>query len=90
MAEIEIEEFQLSSGVSPDAFAGIDERFLEWSHAHRTGLRRRTTARTGDTWLVLSWWDRVAAEPADGEEATAFRAAIDEATYQRRTYTTVG
>ncbi len=90
MAQIEIEQFQLADDVTADGFLAIEAAYLEWCHAHRKGLRRRTAARNDSGWAIVSWWEGRHVEFDDPSPAgSAWREAIKADSYSRVTYTTL-
>jgi len=90
MASIEIEAFQLASGVTREGFIAMDAIYQEYCYLNQSGLMRRTTASSDDNWLVVTWWHSPPAELESSSATTAWRAAIDESTYRRKVYETLG
>jgi hypothetical protein len=58
MSVVEITTFTLAEGVSDESFLALDKRLQTELVPNRPGFLRRTTARHGDEWLVVTlWWD---------------------------------
>jgi hypothetical protein len=89
VATIEIEEFQLASGVTDEGFLAMDASFQEYSYLHRAGLQRRTTCRAGAGWAVVSYWEAGSDAGSSGAN-DAWRAAIEPSSYSRREFVTLG
>lgn len=91
MAVIEIEEFALRTGVTPEEFLVLDEKCQLWSYVNRRGLVRRTTAVTATRWAVVTWWanESAAAVDDDAECRRSWLGAIDTDSLQSRSYTTL-
>jgi hypothetical protein len=88
MATIVIEEFALAQGVDADAFVAADENYQHHCYVARRGLQRRTTARRGDEWAVITLFAGSAGDD-DTDAAREWLALVDEATYRVRTYRTL-
>jgi hypothetical protein len=56
MSVVEITTFTLAEGVSEGSFLALDKRMQTELVPNRVGFLRRTTARHGDEWLVLTLW----------------------------------
>jgi uncharacterized protein (DUF2237 family) len=57
MSVVEITTFRLAESVTDDAFLALDKRLQTELVPNRPGFLRRTTARHGDQWLVVTlWW----------------------------------
>jgi heme-degrading monooxygenase HmoA len=71
MSVVEVTTFRLAEGVSDDAFLALDKRIQTELGPNRSGFLRRTTARHGQEWLVVTlWWseDDAAAFYRDTED----------------------
>ena len=57
MSVVEVTTFRLAEGVSDESFLALDKRIQTELIPNRSGFLRRTTARHGGEWLVLTlWW----------------------------------
>ena len=56
MSVVEITTFRLAEGVSDEAFLALDRRLQTELVPNQPGFLRRTTARHGDEWLVVTLW----------------------------------
>ncbi len=57
MSVVEVTTFRLAASVTDDAFLALDKRLQTELVPNRPGFLRRTTARHGDDWLVVTlWW----------------------------------
>ena len=56
MSIVEITTFRLAEGVTDDAFLALDKRIQTELVPNQPGFLRRTTARHGDDWLVVTLW----------------------------------
>jgi heme-degrading monooxygenase HmoA len=65
MSVVEVTTFRLAEGVADDAFLALDKRVQTELVPNRPGFVRRTTARHGEDWLVVTLW-------ATEEHAAAF------------------
>ncbi len=70
MSIVEITTFRLAEGVTDDAFLALDRRIQTELVPNQPGFLRRTTARHGDEWLVVTLW-------ASDTDAAAFQRAVD-------------
>ncbi len=66
MSTVEIATFRLAEGVTDVAFLALDRRIQTELVPNQPGFLRRTTARHGDDWLVVTLW-------ASDEAAGAFQ-----------------
>jgi heme-degrading monooxygenase HmoA len=66
---VEITTFRLAEGVSDESFLALDRRVQTELVPNRPGFLRRTTARHGDDWLVVTLW-------ASDDDAGAFQRAV--------------
>jgi heme-degrading monooxygenase HmoA len=67
---VEITTFRLAEGLTDETFLALDRRMQTELVPNQPGFLRRTTARHGDDWLVVTLW---AAEAA----ATAYQRAVE-------------
>jgi heme-degrading monooxygenase HmoA len=65
---VEITTFRLAEGVTDESFLALDRRVQTELVPNQPGFMRRTTARHGDDWLVVTLW-------ASAEAAAAFERA---------------
>jgi heme-degrading monooxygenase HmoA len=65
---LEITTFRLAEGVADDAFLALDKRLQTELVYRQPGLLRRTTARHGEDWAVVTLW-------ASDDAAAAFQRA---------------
>ncbi|HVT41556.1 MAG TPA: hypothetical protein VHD39_01130 [Acidimicrobiales bacterium] len=70
MSIVEITTFRLDEGVSASSFLDLDKRIQTELVPNQPGFQRRTTARHGDEWLVVTLW-------ADDDHASAFQRATE-------------
>ncbi len=70
MSTVEITTFRLAEGVTDETFLALDRRIQTELVPNRLGFLRRTTARHGDDWLVVTLW-------ASEEAAGAFQRATE-------------
>lgn len=57
MSVVEVTTFRLAEGVSDESFLALDKRLQTELVPNRSGFLRRTTARHGGDWLVVTlWW----------------------------------
>ena len=69
MSIVEVTTFRLREGVSDDSFLALDKRLQTELVPNQPGFLRRTTARHGEDWLVVTLW------ASDGDAAAFQRAA---------------
>jgi hypothetical protein len=67
---VEITTFRLAEGVSDASFLALDKRMQTELVPNRPGFVRRTTARHGEEWLVVTLW-------ASEDAAAAFQRAVE-------------
>jgi heme-degrading monooxygenase HmoA len=67
MSVVEVTTFSLAKGANEDSFLALDRRVQTELVPNQTGFMRRTTARHGDDWLVVTLW-------STEEQAAAFEA----------------
>jgi len=70
MSVVEITTFRLTQGVTDDSFLALDKRVQTELVPNRPGFLRRTTARHGDDWVVVTLW-------ATDDDAAAYQRAVD-------------
>jgi hypothetical protein len=65
---VEIATFTLAQGVTDDAFLALDRRVQTELVPNQPGFMRRTTARQGKDWVVVTLWstEEAAADFARG------------------------
>lgn len=68
MGVVEVTRFLLADGVSEDEFLALDRRLQTELVPNRPGFLRRTTARRGGDWVVVTLW-------ATEEDASSFERA---------------
>ncbi len=68
MSIVGITTFRLAEGVGDESFRALDRRVQTELVPNQPGFMRRTTARHGDDWLVVTLW-------STEEAATAFQRA---------------
>jgi hypothetical protein len=67
---VEVTTFRLAEGVGDDAFLALDRRIQTELMPNRSGFLRRTTARHGGDWLVVTLW-------ASADDASAYQKAVE-------------
>jgi heme-degrading monooxygenase HmoA len=70
MSIVEVTTLRLAEGVTDEAFLSLDRRLQTELVPNQPGFLRRTTARHGDDWLVVTLW---ASEP----DAIAFQRVVE-------------
>ena len=70
MSIVEITTFRLAEGVTDASFLVLDRRLQTELVPNQPGFLRRTTARHGDDWLVVTLW-------STEDAAGAFQRAVD-------------
>ena len=70
MSIVEITTFVLRDGLSDEAFLALDKRMQTELVPNQPGFLRRTTARHGEDWLVVTLW-------ASDDDAAAFARAAE-------------
>jgi heme-degrading monooxygenase HmoA len=70
MSIVEVTTFRLREGVSDGSFLALDKRLQTELVPNQPGFLRRTTARHGEDWLVVTLW-------AADEDAAAFQRAAE-------------
>jgi heme-degrading monooxygenase HmoA len=66
---VEITTFRLAEGVTDGSFLDLDRRIQTELVPNRPGFLRRTTARHGDDWAVVTLW-------ASDDQAAAYQRAV--------------
>ena len=56
MSIVEVTTFRLAEGVTDESFLALDHRVQTELVPNQPGFLRRTTARHGDDWLVVTLW----------------------------------
>jgi heme-degrading monooxygenase HmoA len=92
---VEITTFRLAEGVTDGSFLDLDRRIQTELVPNRPGFLRRTTARHGDDWAVVTLWASddqaaayqraVAGEPLQAE----FERAVEAGSFHLTRYTTL-
>jgi hypothetical protein len=67
---VEITTFRLAEGVTDESFLALDRRMQTELVPNRSGFLRRTTARHGEDWAVVTLW------ASDGD-AAAYQRAVE-------------
>lgn len=70
MSTVEVTTFRLADGIGDDAFLALDKRIQTELVPNQPGFLRRTTARHGEDWLVVTLW-------ASDDAAAAFQRAAE-------------
>ena len=70
MSIVEITTFRLAEGMTDEAFLALDRRIQTEQVPNQPGFLRRTTARHGEDWLVVTLW-------ATEDAAAAFQRAVE-------------
>jgi heme-degrading monooxygenase HmoA len=68
MSIVEVTTFRLAEGIGDDDFLSLDKRIQTELVPNQPGFLRRTTARHGEDWLVVTLW-------ASDADAAAFQRA---------------
>ena len=95
MSVVEVTTFRLADGESDETFLALDKRLQTELIPNRTGFLRRTTARHGAEWLVVTlWWseDDAAAFARDTEDdplQVEFARAVEAGTLHSTRYETL-
>jgi heme-degrading monooxygenase HmoA len=78
---VEITTFRLAEGVTEGSFLDLDRRVQTELVPNQPGFMRRTTARHGDDWLVVTLWstDEAAAAFQRASEGDPLQAAFEQA-----------
>jgi heme-degrading monooxygenase HmoA len=70
MSIVEITTFRLAEAVTDASFLALDRRLQTELVPNQPGFLRRTTARRGDEWLVVTLW-------STEDAAAAFQRAVE-------------
>lgn len=95
MSIVEVTTFMLADGVSDESFLALDKRLQTELVPNRQGFLRRTTARHGDQWLVVTlWWSEddaasFARETENDPLQAEFARAIEAGSLHSTRYTTL-
>jgi hypothetical protein len=95
MSIVEVTTFQLAEGVADTDFLALDRRIQTELIPNQQGFVRRTTARHGDDWLVVTLWAsdadaagfqrRIEGDPLQA----AFERAVEAGSFHLTRYTTL-
>jgi heme-degrading monooxygenase HmoA len=95
MSIVEVTTFRLADGVSDESFLALDKRLQAELVPNRPGFLRRTTARHGEEWLVVTlWWSDAAAaafarETEDDPLQAEFARVVEAGSLHSVRYTTL-
>ena len=95
MSIVEITTFRLAEGVTQESFLALDRRVQTELVPNQPGFMRRTTARHGDEWLVVTLWssDHAAAafqRAVEGQPLqVAFEHSVEAGTFHLSRYSTL-
>jgi heme-degrading monooxygenase HmoA len=67
---VEMTTFRLAEGVTDESFLALDRRIQTELVPNRPGFLRRTTARHGEDWAVVTLW-------ASDDDAAAYQRAVE-------------
>jgi len=67
---VEITMFRLAEGVTDESFLALDRRMQTELVPNQPGFMRRTTARHGEDWLVVTLW-------STEDAAAAYQRAVE-------------
>ncbi len=70
MSIVEITRFRLAEGVTDESFLALDRRVQTELVPNQPGFMRRTTARHGEDWLVVTLW-------SSDDTAAAYQRAVE-------------
>lgn len=73
MSIVEVTTFRLAEGVTDASFLALDRRVQTELVPNQPGFMRRTTARHGDDWLVVTLWSSEEAAAAYERAAEGHR-----------------
>jgi heme-degrading monooxygenase HmoA len=92
---VEVTTFRLVEGVTDGSFLALDRRIQTELVPNQPGFLRRTTARHGDDWLVVTLWasetDAAAYQRAVGDHPlqAEFERATEAGTFHLTRYATL-
>jgi heme-degrading monooxygenase HmoA len=92
---VEVTTFRLAVGVGDESFLALDRRLQTELVPNQPGFLRRTTARRGDGWLVVTLWSTEEAAAAFQRAAEAhplqveFDHAVEAGSFHRDRYATL-
>ena len=95
MSIVEITTFRLADGITDESFLALDRRIQTELVPNQPGFLRRTTARHGEEWAVVTLWasDADAAayqRNAEGHRLQAeFERDVEAGTFHLTRYTTL-
>jgi heme-degrading monooxygenase HmoA len=67
---VEVTTFRLAEGVTDATFLALDRRVQTELVPNQPGFMRRTTARHGDDWLIVTLW-------SSDDAAAAYQRAVE-------------
>ena len=82
MSIVEITTLTLAEGVTDPSFLALDRRIQTELVPNQAGFVRRTTARHGEDWLVVTLW-------ASDADAAAYQRAVEAGSLHMTRYTTL-
>jgi heme-degrading monooxygenase HmoA len=92
---VEVTTFRLAEGVTDGSFLALDRRVQTELVPNQPGFMRRTTARHGDDWLVVTLWSTEEAaaaydRAADGHPLQAeYALTVEAGTFHLTRYVTL-
>jgi heme-degrading monooxygenase HmoA len=92
---VEVTTFRLAEGVTDASFLALDRRVQTEFVPNQPGFLRRTTARHGDDWLVVTLWSTEEAAGAYGRAVedhplqAEFVHAVEAGTFHQTRYVTL-
>jgi heme-degrading monooxygenase HmoA len=92
---VEVSTFRLAEGVTDGSFLELDRRVQTELVPNQPGFMRRTTARHGDDWVVVTLWSTEEAaaayeRAAEGQQLQAeFVGAVEAGTFHLTRYVTL-
>ena len=86
MEAIEFEVFALANGVSDAEFLAADSKYQEHCYVNFPGLLRRTTARDGESWAVITVWNRPPLDQLRSHAGDAWHSHLNSSTYRREVF----
>jgi heme-degrading monooxygenase HmoA len=95
MSIVEVTTFRLAEGVAGESFLTLDRRVQTELVPNQPGFMRRTTARRGDDWVVVTLWSTEDAAAAyhravEGDPLQAeFIRAVEAGTFHLARYVTL-
>ena len=95
MSIVEITTFRLADGITDESFLALDRRIQTELVPNQPGFLRRTTARHGEEWAVVTLWASDADAAAYQRNAEAhplqaeFERDVEAGTFHLTRYTTL-